>query len=50
MEEEEAKGLEKTDGNFSKRSELYTLDSGEPSRISEDRKGLLRAMLSDKPA
>ena len=36
MAEEEAKGLEKVDGKF-KRSGLYSSDSGEPSRISEER-------------
>ena len=34
MEEEKAKGLEKVDGIF-KRSGLYSLDNGEPSRIQK---------------
>ena len=34
MEEEKAKCLEKVDGIF-KRSGLYSLDNGEPSRIQK---------------
>lgn len=44
MEEEEAKGLEEAD-RTPRRFGLCSLDSGQPSRISQERRGKLRAGL-----